>query len=310
MLYIDFPSWLHPEIIPGFPVRWYGLMYLFAFVIAYILFRVQIREKKLDWNKDEVSSLFTWGILGLLLGARLFATLVYDRTGRYLENPLLIFWPFDESFSFVGFQGMSYHGGLIGVVIGIILFCKRKNKSILQTTDLLVAAIPFGYFFGRMGNFINGELYGRVTAGSFGMIFPFAERFPVKESWVAEIMEKTGANVVAGGLVNLPRHPSQLYEAAFEGIVLGLVLWFVFRRLRLRTGVMTGLYLLGYGLIRFVIEYFREPDAELGFILSLSGENNPIWLCSSFLDFSMGQALCMLMMLSGTILIGIILKRK
>ena len=123
-------------------------------------------------------------------------------------------------------------------------------------------------------------------------------------------MEKTGANVVAGGLVNLPRHPSQLYEAAFEGIVLGLVLWFVFRRLRLRTGVMTGLYLLGYGLIRFVIEYFREPDAELGFILSLSGENNPIWLCSSVLDFSMGQALCMLMMLSGTILIGIILKRK
>lgn len=310
MLYINFPDWLRPEIIPGFPVRWYGLMYLFAFFTAYLLFRKQIKDNALDWSKDEVSSLFTWGIAGLLLGARLFATLVYDRTGRYLENPLLIFWPFDGDFSFVGFQGMSYHGGLIGVVIGIILFCRRKNKSILQTTDLLVAAAPFGYFFGRMGNFINGELYGRVTSCSLGMIFPAAERFPVREEWVAEIMEKTGVSIVSGGLVNLPRHPSQLYEALFEGIVLGLLLWFVFRRFRLKPGVMTGLYLIGYGLVRFIIEYFREPDEELGFILSLSGENNPIWLCTSFLDFSMGQALCLLMILAGTVLSGIILKRK
>ena len=301
--YIPFPDWLHPEIIPGIPIRWYGLMYLVAFIIAFFLLRRQMKENEIKNNRDESISLITWGIIGLLLGARIFATLVYDDTVKFLTHPWLIFWPFDEHNHFTGFQGMSYHGGVIGGTIGLLLYSIKKKQSFLKNADMMVTAIPFGYFFGRIGNFINGELYGRVTASSLGVLFPYAERFPAKENWVRNIMDATGLNIVSGGMVNLPRHPSQLYEAFFEGFVLGLAMWFVFRKMRLKPGVRVGLYLAGYGIIRFVIEYFREPDENMGFILKLSGQDNPIYLLNSFLDFSTGQLLCSIMIAIGVLII-------
>ncbi|MCX7655567.1 MAG: prolipoprotein diacylglyceryl transferase [Treponemataceae bacterium] len=298
-LYIQYPSWLHPEIIPGLPIRWYGLMYLVAFGITYLLFKRQLKERSIHVDEDSISGLFFWGILSLLVGARVFATLVYDTSGIYLRAPWRIFWPFDETGHFVGLQGMSYHGGVIGAIIGIAGYCRYKKWSIREIGDLLVAGIPLGYTFGRLGNFINGELYGRVTTAPIGMLFPQAERFPITEPWVREIVEELNL-AVTSGYVNLPRHPSQLYEALFEGIILWLILWFLRNRRPFR-GFLIGLYLIGYGLFRFVIEYFREPDADLGYRIQLVDTGLPPALFSSPFNLSTGQVLCMLMVIGGSI---------
>lgn len=300
LLFINYPSWLKPEIIPGLPFRWYGMMYMAAFLLAYILFKRQAREKKLEINDDTSANLFFWTIIGLLVGARVFSTLVYDQSGRYWQNPLLIFWPFDSSFNFTGLQGMSYHGGFLGAVTGAALYCRKKKLNIAEIGDMLAVAAPAGYTFGRLGNFINGELYGRVTSSSLGMIFPHAPSFPLSEGWVKETAVNAGIDIsAAGNYINLPRHPSQLYEALFEGVLLWAFLWFFMRKKKLAPGSLIGAYAAGYGAVRFFIEYFREPDMELGFIFSLSGNPGPIYRFDSWLDFSLGQLLCLLMVAGG-----------
>lgn len=303
-LFINYPAWIKPEIIPGLPVRWYGLMYLVAFFIGYILFKIQVKEKKLKLNDDDISNIFFWIILGILIGGRVFSTLIYDTSGKYWANPLLIFWPFDKNFNFTGLQGMSYHGGLLGGITALVFYCRKKKFRTLVIGDILSVSVPLGYTFGRIGNFINGELYGRVTAVKWGMIFPHARKFPVSSGWVGEIAEKAGIDIAAAGsYINLPRHPSQLYEAFFEGIFLWAVMWFFLRKRKHAPGEMIGSYILGYGVIRFFIEYFREPDADLGFIIELSGKNNPIYTLNSFFNFSMGQLLCFLMITAGILMI-------
>lgn len=300
LLAVHFPSWLSPEIIPGLPLRWYGLMYLVAFALAYFLFRKQVKERKLDINEDDGSSLFFWGILALLIGARIFAVLVYDTSGMYLRRPWLVFWPFENG-RFVGLQGMSYHGGLVGAIVGIVAYCRYKKWNIREIGDLLVAGIPLGYTFGRLGNFINGELYGRVSSGPFAMYFPHARGFDVSEGWVQDIAREVGLSLSGiQGTVNLPRHPSQLYEALFEGVFLWLVIWFL-RNKRPFRGFLIGIYVIGYGLVRFVIEYFREPDSDLGYRIELVKTNLPPALFSSPFNLSTGQILCLLMILGGLI---------
>jgi phosphatidylglycerol:prolipoprotein diacylglycerol transferase len=306
-LYINFPSWLKPEIIPGLPFRWYGLMYLVAFVITYFLFVYQVRNRKLEISNDQIMNFFFWAIIGLLLGARLLAALVYDPTGMYLRKPWLIFWPFDENWNFTGLQGMSYHGGLIGAVIACVIFGYIKKIDLAEWGDMLVTAIPLGYTFGRLANFINGELYGRVTASPFGMIFPKARRFPITEDWVAEMTEKTGVPV-EDGFVNLPRHPSQLYEAFFEGIGLWLIMWFIFRKNKPFKGFMIGLYIIGYGFFRFLIEYVRQPDEGLGFVIKLKPSLDNYYRFQTLLNFTTGQVLNSLQILAGVITILIFWK--
>ncbi|MCL2804548.1 MAG: prolipoprotein diacylglyceryl transferase [Treponema sp.] len=283
LLSIDFPSWLKPEIIPGLPVRWYGLMYIFAFATAFILYRKQVKERKFPMSEDDLSSLFFWGILGLLLGARLFSTLIYETSDIYRRQPWLIFWPFRNG-KFTGLQGMSYHGGAFAGLLSVIIFAKVKKYNFREIGDMFAAAIPLGFTFGRIGNFINAELYGRVTASPIGMIFPNAAPVPASELWVREIAEKAGIEIT-GAFVNLPRHPSQLYEAFFEGIVLWAIIWF-FRNRKPFKGFLIGLYFLGYGFFRFIIEYFREPDADLGY---------------RFLNFTTGQILCFFMIVFGIV---------
>jgi phosphatidylglycerol:prolipoprotein diacylglycerol transferase len=156
-----------------------------------------------------------------------------------------------------------------------------------------------------LGNFINGELYGRVTTSSLGMIFPDAKPFSAQLEWVRDIAEKTGINIPnATAMINLPRHPSQLYEALFEGIVLFAILWF-FRKHKPVKGFMFGIYLIGYGFFRFVIEYFREPDLDLGYRIELAPSNIPPALFSSVLNFTTGQILCFLMIVGGLLWIFI-----
>jgi len=297
-LSIPFPSWLKPEIIPGLPVRWYGLMYLFAFATAFLLYRRQVKERRFPMTEDELSSLFTWGILALLLGARIFSTLIYETSDIYFKKPWLIFWPFQNG-TFTGLQGMSYHGGAFAGLLSVIIFAKVKRFSFREISDMFAASVPLGYTFGRLGNFINAELYGRVTAGPFGMIFPHATALPASEDWVQEIAAKTGISIESA-FVNLPRHPSQLYEAFFEGIVLWVIIWF-FRSRKPFKGFLVGLYFLGYGFFRFFIEYFREPDADLGYRIEFIKNSLPPAYTHPLLSFSTGQVLCFLMILFGVI---------
>jgi len=297
-LSIDFPSWIKPEVIPGLPVRWYGLMYIVAFGIAYILYRRQIKERRFPMSDEDLSGLFTWGILGLILGARIFSTLIYDTTGIYLRQPWLIFWPFRNG-QFTGLQGMSYHGGAFFGALAVFIFAKVKRFSFRELGDMFVAGIPLGYTFGRLGNFINAELNGRVTASPIGMIFPDATPLPASESWVQEIAEKTGVEIT-GAFVNLPRHPSQLYEMVFEGIILWAIIWF-FRSRKPFKGFLIGLYFIGYGFFRFFIEYFREPDAVLGYRIEFVKSVLPAAYSHPPFSFTTGQILCFLMIVFGII---------
>ena len=290
LAFLNYPNWISPVIIPGLPFHWYGLMYLFAFGTTYILFKYQVKKDQLKISDDDIVNLFFWSILGLIIGARIFSTLVYDTSGMYWKKPWLIFWPFNSEMQMVGLQGMSYHGGLIGAILGLIIYVKSKKLSFLKMADLLVAGIPLGYTFGRLGNFINGELWGRVTSVNWGMIFPYAPGFSTKLDWVKNIATEAGISYQGLSIINLPRHPSQLYEAFFEGIFLWAVIWFIFRKRKAFDGFLLGIYLIGYGVVRFFIEYFREPDGDLGFII---------------FRFSMGQILCFLMIILGIVILFI-----
>ena len=312
-LAINYPSWIHPEIFPGVPIlgllRWYGLMYIFAFGTAYFVLSKLRKNGELDspgqtTTDDDLFSFFGFGVLFLLLGARIFSTLVYDTSGLYRQKPWLIFWPFNEAGQFTGLAGMSFHGGVIGGLLGMVIWCLTHKRPLWKWVDAMAVAIPLGYTFGRLGNFLNGELYGRITTMPWGMIFPGAQRFSVSIPWVKDFVEQAGLTIAENArLINLPRHPSQLYEAFFEGIVLFLIMWFL-RKKKPFDGFMAGMFLIGYGTFRFIIEYFREPDAEIGYIISVTDAST--YINDSLLNISMGQVLCFLMIVGG---IGLILAR-
>ncbi len=314
-LYVEYPTWISPEIIPGFGLlRWYGLMYVFAFATAYLVFQRQVKKGELARAEglgraitdDDVVGFFTWGIFGLLIGARMFGTLVYDTSGIYLQKPWLIFWPFSQGGQWTGLMGMSYHGGFVGGLLGMILWALRHKRSFFAWCDTMTASIPLGYTFGRLGNFMNGELYGRVTTSRIGMVFPNAERFSLSEQWVKDFVARVGIHVPSGALtVNLPRHPSQLYEATFEGIVLWAIIWFIFRTRKPFNGFISGIYTIGYGFIRFVIEYFREPDADIGYRIVAAGTSGKPYLYESLFSLSTGQLFCLGMIAGGIALIVI-----
>lgn len=309
-LYINYPSWIHPEIFPGMPViglvRWYGLMYIFAFATAFYVLKKLMQEGALDstgkdgtlikTTEDDIFSFIATGIIFLLIGARVFSTLVYDTSGIYYRKPWLIFWPFNENGVFTGLAGMSYHGGFIGGFAGMVFWCLRHKRPMLKWIDAMGTAIPLGYTFGRLGNWLNGELYGRITTMPWGTVFPHAERFSSSIGWVKAFADKIGMEVT-GGLINLPRHPSQLYEALFEGLLLFAILWLL-RKKKPFDGFSTALYTAGYGFFRFFIEYFREPDADIGYRIA-ADSSAPIYMNTSLLNISTGQILCGLMILGG-----------
>ncbi len=292
LLYLNYPSWLHPEVIPGFAfLRWYSLMYLAAFVLTYILFRKLLKKEGVEMDPKVIESLFFSMIIGLLLGGRIFSTLVYYDTAKYWLAPWLIFWPFNAEMQFVGLEGMSYHGAIIGIPIGVFIFARRYHYSFWALSDRVVACASLAYTLGRLGNFANAELYGRATSVPWGMLFPNAERYPSYENWVIKIAQETNIPLNSA-FINLPRHPSQLYEAFFEGVVLFFVLWFIALPRQKRGGSALALYLFGYGFFRFGIEYFREPDIQLLFPLRWGDPTAHF----SYLNFTTGQILNALMM--------------
>lgn len=255
------PERIDPVIfsIGTFQIKYYGVMYIVAFSLTYILLNYRIKKHEFEIEKEKLENFFFAVIIWVLIGGRLGYVLFYNFM-YYLKNPLEIFLPFsfNGGFRFTGIAGMSYHGAVIAAFIGTWLFCRKNKIGLWSFTDFVMPAVPLGYTFGRLGNFINGELYGRETASWIGMNFPLA----------------------GGGAL---RHPSQLYEAFFEGIVIFIILWSL-RNKKFVKGFFFSAYLILYGLVRFMIEYFREPDDHLGFVL---------------LNLSMGQVLCLVMIFSG-----------
>jgi len=254
---IPFPN-INPVLIKIGPVsvRWYGLMYLIGFFVSYRLVRYQAAKRKIPLSKEDLESLYSILVFGLVIGARIGYVLFYG-LGDYFKNPLEIFA--------VWHGGMSFHGGLAGAVIAGVIFCRKYGQDFWELGDLIIVTAPVGLGLGRLGNFINGELYGRVTELPWGMVFPL------------------------GG--PLPRHPSQLYEFLLEGVVLFIILWSL-KDKNFRFGMLISFFLILYGVFRFIVEFFRAPDPQLGFILG---------------PFTMGQGLSFATMLFGA---GILLIRK
>jgi phosphatidylglycerol---prolipoprotein diacylglyceryl transferase len=257
----------YPHIDPVFlrlgplQFRWYGLMYILGFLAAYFVIRKGAERKNIPLTKDDVADLVFAVALGVILGGRLGYVLFYNLS-EYLAHPLEVFAVWEG--------GMSFHGGLAGAVVGGFWFARKKKIDFMTLADLGFLSAPIGLFLGRIGNFINGELYGRATDVPWGMVFPDPR---------------------AG---NLPRHPSQLYEAFLEGPVLFSILWILGRK-KQPTGVVFWSFIALYGTFRFIVEFFREPDVQLGFIAS---------------GFTMGQLLSFPMALIGAIMIWRSYKRE
>jgi len=263
---------IHPQFdavalqIGPLAIHWYGLTYLVAFGLFLWLASLRVEAApfaKGGWTRREVEDMLFYGVLGVVIGGRLGYVLFY-KPGYYAVNPLEVFavWK----------GGMSFHGGMLGVFAAVALFARQRGRSFLEATDLIAPCVPTGLASGRVGNFINGELWGRAADPSL----PWAMVFPQSGS-------------------DIPRHPSQIYQVLLEGLLLFVLLWWYARRPAAYVGTrgqpvwgkVSGAFLLGYGLFRFAAEYFREPDGFLGLLA---------------LGLSMGQWLCLPMIVAGALM--------
>ncbi len=234
-------------------LHWYGFMYMLAFMTGWLLGRYRVTRTNSGWTKEDIDDLLTLSMLGVIVGGRLGFVLFYDLP-TYIADPMEIFR--------VWHGGMSFHGGLLGVLVAFWWYAHRTQRTFFQVSDFVAPLVAPGLFFGRIGNFINGELWGNVSAVPWAMVFPHAG--------------------------SLPRHPSQLYEAILEGLVLFTMVW-VFSAKKRRVGAVSGLFALGYGVFRFGVEFVRTPDAQLGYL--------------AFGWMTMGQLLCIPLIVLGIYLL-------
>ncbi len=255
--HLDFPT-INAVIFEIGPLalRWYGGMYLIGFLAAFWL--ANRRLSRTDWSKEQLSDLLFYGFMGVILGGRIGYVLFYNFS-VFVDNPLYLFRIWEG--------GMSFHGGCLGVIVATYWYAKRRGWSFLRVGDFIAPLVPIGLGAGRIGNFINGELWGRTTDVPWAFVFP--------------------------GAGPMPRHPSQLYEFALEGVLLFVILWLYSAKPR-PVGSVGGLFLLCYGAFRFFVEYFREPDAHLAL---------------NALGLSQGQMLCIPMILAGVALIAYAVKK-
>jgi len=227
----------YPQIDPvaldlGFArIHWYGLMYLFAFLAAWALGNYRAKTPGSSWNKDQVSDVIFYGALGVVLGGRIGYILFYN-FDKFLENPGIIIRIWEG--------GMSFHGGMLGVFLGLYLFGRKTGRTFFQVSDFIAVMVPLGLGFGRMGNFINKELWGRPVESAVPWAMDYGD--------------------------HIARHPSSLYQALSEGLLLFIIL-FVYSRKPRPTMAVSGVFMMGYGCFRFITEFYRTPDAQLGFVM-------------------------------------------
>ena len=260
---IMYPEWNPIAFHLGpIAVHWYGIMYLIGLLGGWCLLALRLKYSPFPrgFTVNQLSDILFYAALGIILGGRV-GYIIFYAWSEFTSNPLILFriWQ----------GGMSFHGGLIGVILALWLYARKIGKSLGDITDFIAPVVPIGLGAGRIGNFINGELWGRITDVPWAMVFPEAGPFP--------------------------RHPSQLYEFALEGVVLFVILWFFSQKQRPRWAV-SGLFLVGYGCVRFLIEFFREPDVQIGYI--------------AFGWLTKGQLLSLPMIILGLFLLVLSYKRK
>lgn len=275
---------IHPQFDPvalhigsSFGIHWYGVMYLIGFLAFATIGKYRARKQPLlGWAARDIDDLLFYGIMGVILGGRLGYILFY-KLSYYLENPLHVF--------FIWEGGMSFHGGFLGVLVAMALYARKTQRRWLQVTDFIAPLVPLGLLTGRLGNFINGELWGRVTApdAPWAMLFPQARHADLE--YVSQHAQWLEFYALHQGL---PRHPSQLYQMLLEGVLLFVVLWLFSRKIR-PMGAVSGLFLIGYGSVRFISEFARQPDDFLGLLA---------------LGLSMGQWLSLPMIIAGVVMLG------
>lgn len=281
---------IHPNFDPiaihlgPLAVRWYGLMYLVGFMLAIVVARLRLRLPHVaaqGWTTKDIDDILFYGVLGTILGGRLGYVLFY-KADYYFAHPLDIFKVWQG--------GMSFHGGFLGVTLAMVLFAYQRKRTWLQVTDFVAPMVPTGLAAGRLGNFINGELWGRVTSPDAPWAMLFQNASPDDAIWLARHPQLAAQWHLADVFAKyhmLPRHPSELYEIALEGVTLFLVLWFFARKPR-PVGAASAVFLIGYGLARFTVEFAREPDDFLGLLA---------------FGFSMGQWLSLPMIVAGIALL-------
>ncbi len=245
-------------------IRWYALAYLAGFLLGWklVVYLSGLDGEKRAIKVIDLDDFLPWAVVGVILGGRVGYILFYQ-FGSYLHDPLSMLRVWEG--------GMSFHGGAAGMILAMIFYSMRRKIHVLRLTDLICCAVPIGLFFGRLANFVNGELYGRVTSSPLGMVFPY------------------------GGPE--PRHPSQLYEAILEGFVLTTAMIILAHNPKVRNmpGILSAVFLAGYGLSRIIVEFFREPDEQIGYIASM---------------FTMGQILCLPMLAGAAVLVVYALKHR
>ncbi|WP_426394484.1 prolipoprotein diacylglyceryl transferase [Ralstonia sp. R-29] len=277
---------IHPQFDPvalhlgPLAIRWYGLMYLAAFIMFLWFGRLRTRQSHIaaeGWTSRDLDDMLFYGVLGVILGGRLGYVLFY-KADWYFAHPLDIFKVWEG--------GMAFHGGFLGVVIAMMVYARMRGRSWMQVTDFIAPMVPCGLAAGRLGNFINGELWGRVSSPNL----PWAVMFPQAQGedreWLlshAQQAVTSGVQAVFDQYHMLPRHPSQLYQFAGEGVLFFILLWLYARKPR-PMGAVSGAFLLGYGVFRFAAEFAREPDNFLGLLAA---------------NLSMGQWLSLPMILAG-----------
>lgn len=264
----------------GWPVHWYGIMYLLAFGAAWWLGRLRLRQGRFGVSEQAFGDLMFYGMLGVVLGGRL-GYIVFYGWQQVLADPLSILRVWEG--------GMSFHGGLLGVMTAVGWWSRGQGRSIWETLDFVAPLVPLGLLFGRIGNYIGGELWGRTSDVAWAVIFPSGLPREFQHLPAAELQQLHAQ----GALDAFARHPSQLYEAFLEGLVLFGLLWWFSAQPRKRYAV-SGAFALGYGLFRFAVEFVREPDAHLGYL--------------AFGWFTMGMLLSLPLVLVGLLLIGLSLR--
>ena len=257
-------------------IHWYALMYVLGFIFFLTVSKQKIKQKAAPLRQlEDLDNLFVYGVLGVLLGGRLGYVLFYQ-SAYYFSHPseIIKVWQ----------GGMSFHGGLLGVLLGIMLFCYRYRYRFLSITDFIAPLVPVGLGLGRIGNFINGELWGRVTSPTHFWAMGFPQAYDLDKQLAPQLSPSLQTAFIKYHV--LPRHASQLYEACLEGVLL-FILLYLFTRKKREMGQTTGLCLLLYGCFRFIVEFSREPDQQLGLLA---------------FGLSMGQWLCLPMIITGVIL--------
>lgn len=280
----------HPQFDPvaldlGFlQVHWYGLMYLLAFLSAYILATYRGKKRR-DFSGEMVSDLIFFGAMGVILGGRIGYVILYN-FGEFLANPAYLFKVWEG--------GMSFHGGFVGVLVAMFFFGHKYKKPAFTVLDFIAPCVPLGLLFGRLGNFINGELWGRVSQGDYGHLMYFPQAVHADHELINADPSLHEIAVQMGKYYLLPRHPSQLYQAFTEGVLLFILLWWFSAKPRPRYAV-SALFLLGYGCSRFITEFFRQPDVGYELIFG--------WM-------SKGQLYSLPMIIAGVVLMALAQKRQ